>query len=274
MADSDAKRAALVLVRRGGKILAVSRGRGSDQWGMPGGHVELGESFEGAAIRELREETGLGLSSAREVFRDVSGDHLTAAFAGDVTGALRASEEGDVAWVDPEVLTDEQRSPFAAYARKLFAEMNHLMDLGPGDVHIPSAGENFKPTQTPTAATMAEISTQQRNALPTGKFADPAERKYPVDTKARADNAAARLEQQKGAMSAGKYARIKSRIKRAQKKFGETPKTATSSSRMRPGRGLRMVITQPDGTKHDIRHMATPDEGVFVFPSLPIPAEV
>lgn len=32
---------------------------GSGTWGLPGGHLEFGESFEGAASRELLEETGL-----------------------------------------------------------------------------------------------------------------------------------------------------------------------------------------------------------------------
>ena len=34
-------------------------GRGSDEWGLPGGGREAGESFEEAAIREVHEETGI-----------------------------------------------------------------------------------------------------------------------------------------------------------------------------------------------------------------------
>ena len=41
-----------------GKVLLQKRGD-SGKWGFPGGAVELGETPEQAAIRELKEETGL-----------------------------------------------------------------------------------------------------------------------------------------------------------------------------------------------------------------------
>lgn len=41
-----------------GRVLLQKRGN-SGKWGFPGGAIELGETPEDAAIREVREETGL-----------------------------------------------------------------------------------------------------------------------------------------------------------------------------------------------------------------------
>lgn len=52
---------AFVYALRGERFLALRRagGRGAGWWGLPGGAVEAGESFEEAAARELTEESGL-----------------------------------------------------------------------------------------------------------------------------------------------------------------------------------------------------------------------
>lgn len=49
------------LVHRGGRLLLVKRNERPNRgmWSFPGGEVELGETTEEAAVRELREETGL-----------------------------------------------------------------------------------------------------------------------------------------------------------------------------------------------------------------------
>jgi 8-oxo-dGTP diphosphatase len=79
---------------RGGDVLLVERGRGAfkGRWSLPGGHIEPGEAAQAAALREVREETGIeaelrGLVDIHEVIlRDEAGNlaahYLIAVFAG------------------------------------------------------------------------------------------------------------------------------------------------------------------------------------------------
>jgi len=50
-----------VVVFRGDEVLIVRRGRPpfQGQWSIPGGKLEFGERLEGAALREVQEETGV-----------------------------------------------------------------------------------------------------------------------------------------------------------------------------------------------------------------------
>ncbi len=66
---------------------------------------------------------------------------------------------------------------------------------------------------------MARLTAKQRNALPTSKFALPADRKYPVDTPSRAANAKARATQavKAGRMSKSTEAKIDAKANRVLK---------------------------------------------------------
>ena len=48
-------------VWKDGKVLVAKRGKAPNfgLWSLPGGHVELGETLQQAAARELHEETGV-----------------------------------------------------------------------------------------------------------------------------------------------------------------------------------------------------------------------
>ena len=57
-----------VIVCRGGRVLLGERrgSHGAGTWALPGGNLEFGESVDECARRELREETGLELTSIRQ----------------------------------------------------------------------------------------------------------------------------------------------------------------------------------------------------------------
>jgi len=74
--------AASAAVFRDGRVLIVERGKGALRgvWSLPGGHIEPGERAMAAAMREIKEETGvdaalLGLADVHDVLlRNESGE--------------------------------------------------------------------------------------------------------------------------------------------------------------------------------------------------------
>lgn len=115
-------RAADVIVVQHGKVLLVKRADKpfKGKWALPGGMVEE-ESPEQAAVREVREETGIevAIKSCVGVFsgpgRDPRGPVESTAFSAVVTGGKlkRSQESSDVKWFPvtglPELAFDHKK---------------------------------------------------------------------------------------------------------------------------------------------------------------------
>lgn len=104
------KLAALAVVIRDDRVLLVRRRNEPDAglWGFPGGHVDLGETALSAAVRELKEETGVVamprryLTNVDVIVRDAVGKvsfHflLAAVFCDYVSGDPAPADDVDAA---------------------------------------------------------------------------------------------------------------------------------------------------------------------------------
>jgi 8-oxo-dGTP diphosphatase len=89
-----------VLVRRGEQVLLTHRkgSHGAGTWAPPGGHLDMGESFEDCAIREVREETAVTISEPRflavtnDVFVDEGRHYATIWMEARIEAGIEAGE--------------------------------------------------------------------------------------------------------------------------------------------------------------------------------------
>ena len=103
----------MCMITNGTKVLVQDKVGGS--WGgvtFPGGHVEQGESFTRAVIREVFEDTGLTVESPRlkgiKSWTEKSGArYIVLLYTADkFSGELKSSDEGEVYWVEREKLPE------------------------------------------------------------------------------------------------------------------------------------------------------------------------
>lgn len=104
---------AMCMLRDGDRVLVQDKvGSGWHGINFPGGHVEYGESFTAAIIREFCEETGLTIEAPRLVgiknwFRKSGERYIVLLYTAEkFSGELRSSDEGEVFWIDRAELSN------------------------------------------------------------------------------------------------------------------------------------------------------------------------
>lgn len=117
-----------VLIINQGKILLGERigSHGAHTWATPGGHLEMGESIEACATREVLEETGLEISSITQL--GYTNDIFDAA-KHYITLYVTAKSEGqEAAVMEVDKCTQWQWFDMTKLPTPLFKPMNNLLN--------------------------------------------------------------------------------------------------------------------------------------------------
>ena len=116
-----------------GNVL-VQRRKDTDRWpgiAFPGGHVENGESFTKAVIREVAEETGIKIKSPKlcgikqwQTERDgVNARYIVLLYKTNVfEGQVKSSSEGEAFWVKRSELESMPLANTFEYMLKVFED--------------------------------------------------------------------------------------------------------------------------------------------------------
>lgn len=116
-----------VVIRRDGKLLLGKRrgSHGAATWGLPGGHLDPGETIEECARRETAEETGLQIASTanigftNDIFEAENRQYVTlfveAVDPGGTPQLLEPDKCESWEWFSPDQLPEDLFIPFQSF---------------------------------------------------------------------------------------------------------------------------------------------------------------
>ena len=120
---NDIDKVAKVIIYDDDKVLIMKRNNDGDDWDLPGGHLEKGESTEEGATRETKEETNLDVNKLQYVSQDKRITFYQCKRpAGNIK--LQQEEHTDFKWIKPVEITNYQMRDSLKKAIEKTAEMN------------------------------------------------------------------------------------------------------------------------------------------------------
>lgn len=130
--DVDANHTLVSGIRNANHIVLVARRTDPNNWNLPGGKVDNGETLEQAAVRELREETGIEVEADQlhRAFVDTIDDFVVVTYViyhvlattGGLPELYPAEGEPPARWGTWDDLLNEG-SVFHKYNRKLYCHL-------------------------------------------------------------------------------------------------------------------------------------------------------
>lgn len=120
-----------VIVTKGNRVLLGKRknSHGSGTWQFPGGHLELNETIEACARREVREETGLQIKDLRlgpytnDIFAEEAKHYIT-------LFVVAAYESGELRVREPEKCETWEWFAWPDLTQPLFLPIQNLLKQG------------------------------------------------------------------------------------------------------------------------------------------------